>query len=291
MTVNNIIEDGDRIILDSYDLDKKLYKKLLSFLASNTTNGKVSISKEDLASLEELIYKEVKDSDYEEKISNYLLLFVKIEEAVSQQQLKYNGIKAKEIREFWNSTDTKRQFLDKVVYDLGQGGIKDYFVKGLAKVVRDANFQNLTIDDAVSKLSKVLIDDDYTKRYIKTVALDALNQYAGAINDAVRVHYDLNELLYVGNIIETSRPFCDHIKDNYKGRLTKEELEKVLKEYCPNGVPSDKNTTYTTVSGEKITKKKGSGMIEGTNINNFAQLRGGHGCRHEAIWVKKNKNS
>lgn len=287
MTVSNIVQQGDDIMFGSFDLDKRMYKTLLSFLAKNTVNGIVSISKEDLAQIEDLIYKEVKDSNYEENVTKYLMLFSKIEDAVSKEQAERNNLKAKAIKDLWNNVDTKTQFLDKVVYDLGQGGIKDYFVKGLAKVVREANYFNLTIDDATAKLSKVLLDDDYTKRYIRAVAMDSLNQYAGAINDAVRVAYDLSDLLYIGNVIETTRPICDHIRGTMKGRLTSEQLKETLNKYCPNGIPSDKKITYETVSGEKHTAKMGSGMIEGTNFNNFAQLRGGHGCRHEGVWVKK----
>lgn len=287
MTVSNIIEQGDKVLLGSYDLDERMYKRLLSFLAKNTTNGVISISKEDLAQVEDLIYKEVKDSNYEENITKFLTLFSKIEDAVSKEQSERNNIKAKAIKDLWNSVDTKTQFLDKVVYDLGQGGIKDYFVKGLSKVVREANYFNLTIDDAMAKLSNVLIDDNYTKRYIRTVAMDSLNQYAGAINDAVRVAYDLSDLLYIGNIIETSRPVCDHIRGTMKGRLTGDQLKEVLNTYCPNGIPSEKKITYTTVNGEEHTAKMGSGMIEGTKFENFGQLRGGYWCRHEAVWVKK----
>ena len=283
MTPEQIIDKGDKILYSTTDLDKRMYKRLLKFLASNSLGGKISITNEDLAGLEDLIYKEVKDSDYEENISNYLGLIVALEDAISKQQQEINNIKAKNIKDLWNGLNKKEFLINKIVYDLGAGGIKDYFVKGIAQVVRDAAFFNLTIDDAADRLGKVLIDDDYTNRYLRQTAGDALAQYKGAINDAVRVAYELDDFLYIGNTIETTRPLCAHLRDDLKGKITKEQLIATLDKYCPNGKPSDKPITYTTVSGEKHTKKMGSGLIEGTRYDNFGQLRGGYGCRHEAI--------
>jgi hypothetical protein len=283
MTPEEIIKKGDSYLYSTTDLDKRMYKRLIKFLSSHTLGGKVNISNEDLAVLEDIIYNEVKDSDYQKNIGNYLGLLNALENAISEQQYEINRIKAQKIRDLWRGNDLRVKLQDKIIYDLGQGGIKDYFVKGLSQVVKDASFFNLTIDDAVEKLSKVLIDDDYTNRYIRQTANDALSQYQGAINDAVAVAYELDDILYIGNVIETSRPICSHLRDDLKGRIAKEQLIKVLNDYCPNGVPSESKITYTTVSGETHTKKKGSGMIEGTRYDNFRQLKGGYGCRHEAV--------
>jgi len=286
MKSEDIINKGDAILLDTQSLDRRMYKRLLKYLAEHSLGGKVSITNQDLAQLEDIIYDEVKKSDYEENVSNYLKLLGALENAVSKEQQEINRIKANNIRDLWDNSQTKERLINKIVYDLGQGGVKDYFVKGLAQVVRDANYFNLTFEDAADKLSKVLIDDQYTQRYVQGVAKDSLTQYKGAINDEVRVAYDLNNLLYIGNTIETSRPICAHLRDDLKGKITEKQLRDALDFYCPKGVPSEKIITWTTVSGEKHKGKAGSGMYENTYYDNFAQFRGGHRCRHEAIWVK-----
>lgn len=286
MTTEEIIDKGDKYLYSNSDLDKRMYKRLLKFLASNSIGGKVSITNEDLAQLEDLIYDEIKQSNYEENIQNYLRLLTSLENAISEQQFKINRIRAQSIKDLWRGDDLRVKLQDKIVYDLGQGGMKDYFVKGLSKIVKDANFFNLTTDDAMDKLSKVLIDDEYTNRYLRVTVNDALSQYQGAMNDAVAVAYGFEDILYIGNPIETTRPVCAHLGITLKGKITKEQLLATLKEYCPNGVPSESKITYTTVSGETHTKKKGSGIIEGTRYDNFRQLRGGYGCRHEAAPTK-----
>ena len=289
MKPSEIIDKGDTILYSINDLDKRMYKRLVKFLANNSLGGKVSITNEDLAQIEDIIYDEVKSSEYEENIAKYLMLLNKLEDSISQQQFDINRIKAQNIKDLWNGDILKTKLRDKIVYDLGAGGIKDYFVKGIAEVVREANYFNLTIDDAIDRLGKVLIDDEYTNRYLQQTSRDALSQYQGAINDAVRVAYELKDIIYLGNTIENTRPICAHLRDTLKGRITGEQLKQTLAEYCPNGIPSKKKITYTTVKGDEHTASKGSGMIEGTRYDNFAQLRGGYGCRHEAIWVRAKK--
>lgn len=289
MKPSEIIDKGDTILYSINDLDKRMYKRLVKFLANNSLGGKVNITNEDLAQIEDIIYDEVKSSEYEENIAKYLMLLNKLEDAISQQQFDINRIKAQNIKDLWNGDVLKTKLRDKIVYDLGANGIKDYFVKGIAEVVREANYFNLTIDDAIDRLGKVLIDDEYTNRYLQQTSRDALSQYQGAINDAVRVAYELKDIIYVGNTIESTRPICAHLRDTLKGKITGEQLKQTLDEYCPNGIPSKKKITYTTVKGDEHTASKGSGMIEGTRYDNFAQLRGGYGCRHEAIWVRAKK--
>lgn len=289
MKPSEIIDKGDTILYSINDLDKRMYKRLVKFLANNSLGGKVNITNEDLAQIEDIIYDEVKSSEYEENIAKYLMLLNKLEDSISQQQFDINRIKAQNIKDLWNGDVLKTKLRDKIVYDLGANGIKDYFVKGIAEVVREANYFNLTIDDAIDRLGKVLIDDEYTNRYLQQTSRDALSQYQGAINDAVRVAYELKDIIYVGNTIENTRPICAHLRDTLKGKITGEQLKQTLDEYCPNGIPSKKKITYTTVKGDEHTASKGSGMIEGTRYDNFAQLRGGYGCRHEAIWVRAKK--
>jgi len=286
MTSEEIIVQGDKYLADNTDLNKRIFKRLIKYLSENTVQGKIMMSAQDLAVLEDIIYEQVKESDYEENISKYLELITALDNAISKEQFERNRIKAQSIKDMWTSEQQRTVMIEKVVYDLGQNGLKEYFVKGISEVVRDANFFNLTLSDAVEQLQKVLVDDDYTTRYIRGTAGDALAEYAGAIEDKVAEVYELNTMLYIGNVIETSRPICDHIRDDLRGRVSREKLKQVLNEYCPNGKPSQQYIQYSTVSGEKYRAKKGAGMKEGTRIDNFSQLRGGWGCRHKAVWVR-----
>jgi hypothetical protein len=113
--------------------------------------------------------------------------------------------------------------------------------------------------------------------------MDSLSQYDGAMNKMIADVYEFDNFIYVSNTIETSRPFCIHMRDDLGGRFSKDQLKIALNEYCPAGDPSDQTIEYKTHSGEVKRGKKGSGMIKGTTVENFVQLRGGYGCRHRCI--------
>lgn len=288
MTSHEIIVKGDDILLNvGKELDDKIYKKILKFISLNLKDGKVSIDNKDLAIIDDIIFKTIKGTDYNEQLNKYLGLFDALTNAVSSEQAERNDLKVGAIKDLWKSSNVNSKIIDKVVYDLGANGMKDVFVKAISNIVRDSSYFNLDLQSAEAKLRTVLIDDKYTERYVRQTAMDSLSQYQGALNDEVRVAYDFTVMNYITNTIETSRPICIHIHDTLGGKITDTQLKQVLNEYCPKGIPSEKRVTYETHSGEKKQAKAGSGMIEGTVFDNFSQLKGGYGCRHTAIWVRK----
>jgi hypothetical protein len=118
------------------------------------------------------------------------------------------------------------------------------------------------------------------------VAKDAIMQYDGLIQEELRQKFKPTSGRYIGSLIEDSRPFCDHMKDKFANRpVSITQLQTALDEFCPNGQPSQSKITFETVNGETKSQAKGSGMIQGTNIQNFPSLRGGYNCRHEWKWI------
>ena len=237
MTEEQIIAKGDEL-LQSKDLDKRIFQRLIVYIGQHTDGGIVNISDEDLAVLDDIIYDEVKKSDYEENITSYLKLIDQLDKAISKTQGKVNGLKLAEIDDLWNNSERRQQIIDKVVSDLGGQGVKENFIKKISDTVRDVNFYNLTVKDAVKTFEGLLIEKEYTNSYLKAVATDTLSQYAGAFNDEVKKVYGFKDLIYSGRDIETTRPICHLIHTKYGGKLTGEQLDTILKEYCPNSEPS-----------------------------------------------------
>ena len=288
MTPNSIITQGDDILFSIGDtLDKRIYSRVRKFIAQNTKDGKINIDNNQLAIIDDIILKEIKDSGYGTEINNYMKLFDRLENAISQEQAEWNKIKLGNIQKLWNGSDLKERMMQKTIYDLGQNGIKDVFVKAVSDIVRESNFFNLDLETAENKLRTKLVDDKYTERYLRNTTLDTLSQYDGAINNEVRVAYDLDIMKYITNTIETSRPLCVQLHDVLGGTITEQQLKDTLAVYCPNGEPSKSLITYKVHTGEEKTAKKGSGIIDGTIFDNFTQLKGGWGCRHRAIWTRK----
>lgn len=290
MTEEQIIAKGDDL-LQSKDLDKRIFQRIIVYIGQHTEGGIVNISDEDLALIDDIIYDEVKKSDYQENITSYLKLIDQLDKAVSKTQGRVNRLKLDDINDLWNNSERRQQIIDKVVSDLGGQGVKENFIKKISDTVRDVNFYNLTVKDAVKTFETLLIEKEYSNSYLKAVATDTLSQYAGAFHDEVRKTYGFKDLIYSGRDIETTRPICHLIHSKYGGKLTGDQLDAILKEYCPNGEPSETMIEYDTVSGKKYKKKKGAGMIKGTRKENFAQLRGGYQCRHVAIWTTLREKS
>ena len=174
-------------------------------------------------------------------------------------------------------TELKNQAIENLK---SSGTIYQEITKPVEQVMRLSIIRGISYQDAKDQLSGNL---GKLESYVKTITKDTLNTYDGAINNEIKERYKLETMIYVGSLIETSRPICLHLKE--KSRWTKDELKSVLDEYCPNGVPSEK--TIMIQQGDKeVRMKKGSGMIEGTNVDNFTVNRGGYGCRHLARWIK-----
>ena len=259
-------------------IDKAALKTLIDVLTKEQNNGKILVSDNVLAILEDVLYDKIKESAYTELAQSYLNLFNQADILISEEQAQVNNLKAKNIRELWYNSDNRKRFMQKVIYDLGSGGMKDIFVKGLVNMVRDINFSGLTVNQGVEAMSKFIIDDNYTSRYLRSTVFDALAQYDGAINQEVKLVYGFSKNIYIGNVKDNTRPVCYHLVEKLNGRFSDEQLKIVLDEYCPNGKPSD-----VSIEIEDRTLKKGSGMYEDTYVGNFMQKRGGYGCRHRCL--------
>lgn len=281
--IESLIVGGDKLLIDGIPqaIDKKILKLLLEVIAKNQQDGKVSISNEVLAAIEDDLYNVIKESNYTELVKEYLMLFGQADNIISREQARINNLKAANIEQLWKGSGNRERLLSKVVYDLGSGGVKDIFIKGLADAVRQISYVNMTIDQAVDVLMTKIVDNEYTKRYIRTTAMDSLSQYDGAVNQEVKNVYGFSKYVYIGNSIDTSRAICRHLRDDLGGRFDDDMLRSVLQEYCPDGKPSDDSITI-----DKKKYKKGGGMIEGTVFDNFMQLRGGYGCRHRCLSTK-----
>lgn len=277
----DIIEKGDDVLLQFKGTDSKLLAKVLQILAKNTIDGKVNIPNKDLALIEEILYDTLKESDYSDKANQYLGLFVKLQESMIKEQIEVNRLKRAEIEKLWSDDTARQKISEKVLYDLSEVGLKKNYITGLAEAIREQNYFNRTIEEATEILRSKM--DGYTENYLRGTVKDSLSMYDGAFQDKIRVTYGFENILYVGNVIETTRPICTRLRKDLKGRFSVEQLKKEVDNYCPQGKPSESKITYSTVSGKEYTKKKGAGMYEGTTIDNFSQFKGGHECRHRAL--------
>ena len=100
------------------------------------------------------------------------------------------------------------------------------------------------------------------ERYFTQVSRDSLFQYSGTVNQGIANRYDLDGVLYVGSLVEDSRPQCERWVDKSPFPIA-DLVEEIA-----------------------WAERNGSGMIPGTTEENFFELRGGYNCRHEAFPIR-----
>lgn len=264
-------------ILNKFDKINRKVGDLLSDYIVKYSNKGVFEPDISLATLESDIVNILKKSGYTDATNEYFATFGEILSGTINQFVD----KAKAERDL-KSSNIANLVTDITLDNLKGLGIQDNFIKPLANEIRKmiysgdtyANFKRYINENIVGETPKLT-------KYINQVTVDAFSQYDGALQTEIKNKYKPKRFYYIGGIIETSRPICYHLHTTYGGNpISVDELEKVLDEYCPNGVPSE---DYIEINGKRI--KKGAGMIEGTTIANFSTNRGGFQCEHKVRWV------
>jgi hypothetical protein len=282
MATGEIQDKADeQLAKDLTAIENRLINRLLMDLNLLAVNNNLVFNPDYYATLEDKIVNYMRELGYIDKVNAYLSNYDAVDELAkdfySRQRLLLEN---EAIRNPLNE-----QLRKSTIEALRGQGVAADFVKPLADILRVQALQGLTINQATEQL-KARLEKPELVRYAGQVTQDAIMQYDGALNENIAKTYGLKEFIYFSSIIETSRPFCTHMKDKYGSRPIKpEEIKETLDEYCANGIPSPVPITYTTVNNVQRTAQKGSGMIEGTTPGNFAIFKGGHRCRHEVRYV------
>jgi hypothetical protein len=275
----------DKTIFDAEnDLDKGIlqvkeqFQKILNDVLSEFSNkNKLEYSEAQLLKLKKAIDDAFSKTKYENVVDKYLSIF----DTILNDNIDFYNKNKLSVENYLIKNKYLTELKNQAIENLKSSGtIYQEITKPVEQVMRLSIIRGISYQDAKDQLSGNL---GKLESYVKTITKDTLNTYDGAINNEIKERYKLETMIYVGSLIETSRPICLHLKE--KSRWTKDELKNVLDEYCPNGVPSEK--TIMVQQGDKeVRMKKGSGMIEGTDVDNFTINRGGYGCRHLVRWVK-----
>ena len=276
--IQSIINQGDKILLSGsndlvngmYSIELIVYAALMELFDNvDITNGKLSTNpkaEEFLAMLDYKIYQALKQSGYPAYVGDFIKNYDKISSnVVDLHQSLGNGlIPNKDIKSI------QRLEIQKTVANLTEQGMYKEFIAP----VREGLYRNIMFGATVGETedfikSQVLSNkkkDSRLTRYVGQVATDALHQFDGSVNQVAKKSLGLNATQYVGSLIEDSRAQCmkwvgmSIIKDED----LKEEIEWAL-------------------NGGRYSNKKCSGMIAGTNPDNFCINRGGWVCRHRAF--------
>ena len=277
-----IIDKAENKLLDGIKTSEKaVFNKVLSILrklAQKEGNlTKETINNKFLSSLTAKVLKVIRKSTLQKKIIEFLPNFETIEALNSDL---YKGITGSAFDKVIKAEISayRRITIDNIIDNLiGEKQLKGSYINP----IRDIIFKGVALKSPVKNVEKELetyIVGNKTKagqftRYIKQIAIDAINSHDGLINDIARDAYQLDGFRYVGSLIKTSRGNCEHLV-NSTGKLKQFEVKRGL--YRVEDIPKIIRV---------LDKGKGSGWNENTTAATFAQYRGGYNCRHQVVYL------
>ena len=280
-SIDLINEDYDKYLKELEKTNKQFYKNVVNLLSEFVVDGTLQASPEGLARIKSAVINALKFTDYAQATFDYMGLFNKIE-ANNRDFYKREKITIDADSDIVKNT---RNIITKALR--GEDLIINV-VDEVTKILQNKMNNNIGFGDALLSIENRLVQEPILSRYVSQVARDIMLQYDGAINEDVRIKNDLKYFYYIGGEVEDTRPICSHMTEKFGTKaISVDELQLVLDEFCPNGIPNKDKTTYTTVNGVSKTLQKGSGMIPDTFVANFAVNRGGYNCLHEVRYTRR----
>jgi hypothetical protein len=237
----------------------------------STTNGRIIRTDANIArvgAFRTAVERFLKRAGYSEMVANYLTGFDAMANAQQEIHKDLNGIELK--KSFINTFKTNA--IQNVITAMEGQGLQQSLVNPLKQELFIAVNQGSSLTDVVQSISKQLTTTEQRQGVLKRIALqssrDALGQYDGVVNEAVRNVYKLDALLYVGSLVKDSRPQCErwvnYMENGKLGLILFDQLQDEIDWALFNG----------------------TGFIPETTPENFCQNRGGYNCRHTCYPVR-----
>ena len=261
---------------------KDIYSKVADLLKGlSLKNGRIDVSAIENYKLIPKILKEIEgfmlDPAYQKSVAEFAKAF----EAVATVQNSYFSLLVKDFKPTKVLEEVRKQSIDATINSLTEAGVNEYIGKKAGELLRTSITSGMKYSDMVDSLRSFIIGDSQADgslaRYAKQITTDALNQYSAQYSATLSQDLGLEWGMYVGSNLTTTRPFCEHLTK--KRYIHKSELDTVLNvaidgiKICSKEIPCSKTTGLP------------SGMIPGTNPDNFIINRGGFNCGHQFIWV------
>ena len=284
MTVTSAIEKSyDAYIKDIDKVNKKLLSIIVSHISDFIVDGKFDTSLSNVAKIKTVLIDALKKSGYVKATTEYL----KLVDTIKELNTKWYNKESINISKSFDNLLVKNS--ENTINNVLRG---DELIRNIIEPLNKTLTSNIILKsdfkETYRNLDNIFNEKKILPNYIENVAYDVMLEHDGTINSVVKVEHKLKYMYWIGSEIESTRPFCSHIKDKYGSKaISEDQMQVELDDYCPNGIPSKKIITYTTVNGKEFTREKGSGMKLGTNIQNISQNGGGWKCRHEVKYTRR----
>jgi hypothetical protein len=270
---DSVISSSESKLLDQLGPTEKLIfadiKKLIDKF--NVSGGKIEFNDSNIElvnTINQTIVDAIQKSKMPATIREFLRDFDTIKEFNVDVHSKLNGLSKKELEDLINPI--QRGVVQQTLDGLTGAGVDANFIEPVKQGIYRNIVGGATRSDLENFLTAYVVGtpelNGLYSRYVKQISRDALGQFDGQINAIIADEFGLDAFRYVGSIIDDSRAQC--VRWVGKRILEKSEMQSEI----------------------AWANNNGSGMIPGTNPDNFLVFRGGYNCRHRAIPFKLTKS-
>ena len=263
------IQDKEKIITNSYDafadkvnnIEQEILAKVLDFIQknANSTPSKMTLSK---------INKAIKIIVTPQRFRNPVISFLKNFDQVEQISKKIIAAENNIDLSDFDVTPEKELIVENITRGLLDDTMLDQNIRQpLKRIMYRYATQGIKLQQAEAEIKNTAAGQ--TERYVKTLAIESLSRFDGAINQKVTDAYGLDGFRIVGSLIKTSQEQCVEMVER-SGRLGK---------FAVNG----KYAVADLPEIIEILKKSYPGVNEELTPANYFELRNHWGCRHQFI--------
>lgn len=268
--------------LSSVDnLEAKILRRVNELLDSyDSKGGKFETSaanKQKLLQIEKEITDILTKSGYFKAANIYIADLAKITENTQALHADVNKLEIQKS----SLTGIEKVYAQNAVNHLKASGLSTNFILPVTQIVNEATTFGYSIANTRKTLAEFVSGDPEgkvygkLKSYLTTTARDTVSQLQGAQHQAIANEFDMSLIRYVGGLLKDSRGQC--VKWHNMTYLPVKDLQKLIDEAFAN-------------QAAKLEQPKGhkwSGMLKDTTPENFLIRRGGWGCLHGAIPVRR----
>lgn len=213
--------------------------------------------------LPKLLEKSLKDIGFTGKAQNFVQNFDTVKDANLSFHESQNKRKADRAVVTSITNQMKKLVADRLTN--ANGTLSQTMLVSIRQTLQNNAVSSVPLTTTIDQIGDYIAGTPDTAGQFSRIATltsrDGYFQYQGKIDQELSTQFGYNAYRYIGSLVEESRPQCVRWAD--KGYILFSELEKEI-EWAENN---------------------GSGMIEGTTPDNFAEFRGGYNCRHFAVPV------
>lgn len=229
---------------------------------ANTVNNLKAIG-----TIQNKINKIILSPEYIEAVKDLVATF----NTVAKLQNQYFETVSNEFKPSTLLNEIKTQSINSVVQYLTEDGLRANITNKVTDILRLNITTGASYKEMRAQLSDFITANKDTvgvlERYTSQITTDALSQFNGSYSQTVTQSLGLKWHIYSGSLLTTSREFCVHlVKKKY-----------IYEKELPTIIEGD-------IDGSKMVLNQKTdlplGMIDGTNKDNFAVLRGGYNCAH-----------